>query len=308
VNINAYGEFGITLAKTIVNNETMVIKAGITPKLLMGYATGYVKNKGVSFRATGSDSIIFNKTDIEYGYTDPSYFENINTVNFDVLSSKLQGTGFGYDIGGTFELKAKEDSKTQNKKNQYIFRAGLSLLDGGSITYKNNLKNTRITNGATDKVLKIDTNFINAMSNGQEAGIRFADSALKTVFQIDSFDSQIVTAMPSTINLQFDYNVFKFFYVGANWSQDLRGKKAVGVRKASYLMLIPRIETKLFELALPIGLMNDYRNGRIGVYCRVGPVFVGSDNLIGQLKGKNIYGSDLYIGISAGITGKKKKD
>jgi hypothetical protein len=54
--------------------------------------------------------------------------------------------------------------------------------------------------------------------------------------------------------------------------------------------------------------MNDYRNGRIGVYCRVGPVFVGSDNLIGQLKGKNIYGSDLYIGISAGITGKKKKD
>jgi hypothetical protein len=64
----------------------------------------------------------------------------------------------------------------------------------------------------------------------------------------------------------------------------------------------------LFELALPIGLMNDYRNGRIGVYCRVGPVFVGSDNLIGQLKGKNIYGSDLYIGISAGITGKKKKD
>jgi hypothetical protein len=308
VNINAYGEFGITLAKTIVNNETMVIKAGITPKLLMGYATGYVKNKGVSFRATGSDSIIFNKTDIEYGYTDPSYFENINAVNFDVLSSKLQGTGFGYDIGGTFELKAKEDSKTQNKKNQYIFRAGLSLLDGGSITYKNNLKNTRITNGATDKVLKIDTNFINAMSNGQEAGIRFADSALRTVFQIDSFDSQIVTAMPSTINLQFDYNVFKFFYVGANWSQDLRGKKTVGVRKASYLMLIPRIETKLFELALPIGLMNDYRNGRIGVYCRVGPVFVGSDNLIGQLKGKNIYGSDLYIGISAGITGKKKKD
>lgn len=308
VNINAYGEFGLTLAKTIINNETMVIKAGVTPKYLMGYATGYIKNKGLTFRANGNDSIIFNKTDIEYGYTDPSYFEDINTINYDLFKNKLQGSGFGYDIGGTFELKAKEDSKTQNKNNQYIFRAGLSLLDGGRITYKRDLKNTRISNSAVDKVLLIDSNFSNAFSNGQDAGIRYADSTLRTIFDIDTSSSNIVTAMPSTINLQFDYNIFKMFYIGANWSQDLRGKKSVGIRKASYLMLIPRIETKLIEVSLPIGLMNDYSTGRIGIFCRVGPVFVGSDNLIGQLKGKNITGSDIYFGISTGITNKKKKD
>jgi hypothetical protein len=54
--------------------------------------------------------------------------------------------------------------------------------------------------------------------------------------------------------------------------------------------------------------MNDYRTGRIGLYLRVGPVFVGSDNLIGQIKSNNIYGADFYFGISTGITKSKKSD
>jgi len=72
--------------------------------------------------------------------------------------------------------------------------------------------------------------------------------------------------------------------------------------------LIPRLETKLIEVALPIGLMNDYRNGRLGFYLRIGPVFVGSDNIIGQIKSNNIYGADIYFGISTGITTKKQKE
>ena len=53
--------------------------------------------------------------------------------------------------------------------------------------------------------------------------------------------------------------------------------------------------------------MNDYRNTRLGMYLRIGPAFIGSDNLIGQLKGKDIYGTDVYFGFSFGITKKKNK-
>jgi hypothetical protein len=307
ININAYGELAGTIAKTIIKNDNLTIKAGFTPKLLFGYATGYIKNNGIQVRAPGSDSIIFAKTDVEYGYSDPTYFENISRINVDFLTNKAQGRGFGYDIGGTIEYNPESTKNITNKKNNYLFRAGISLLDAGSIKYSNQVKNTRIVNNTGDKVFILDSSFGSAWGNGQDAGVRYTDSVMRTIFQIDTSAKSITTKMPTTINLQFDYNVFKFFYVGANLSQSLRDKRATGVRRPSYLTIIPRIETKLFEVSLPMGLMNDYKNGRMGIFVRVGPVFVGSDNIIGQLKSNNIYGADFYFGISTGIPSKKSK-
>jgi hypothetical protein len=308
INVNAYGELGATVAKTIINNDNMVIKVGATPKLLLGYATGYIKNKGMQVRAPGSDTIIFGQTDIEYGYTDPSYFKDINGVNFDLINSKIQGKGFGLDIGTTFEYKPDVTKAVTSKKNNYLFRAGISLLDAGNITYKQQVKNRHVTNTSGDKALVLTPEFANAWQESEARGIQYTDSLMRTIFVIDSSAQTIKSKMPTTINLQFDYNVFKFFYVGANLSQDFRGKKSVGIRKPSYIVLMPRIETKLFEFSIPVGLMNDYRTGRVGFFLRLGPVFIGSDNLIGQLRSNNVNGVDFYFGISTGVPSKKKKD
>ncbi len=308
ININAFGELGGTVAKTLINSKSMVIKAGVTPKLLMGYATGYVKNRGIQVKAPGSDTLIFGQTDVEYGYTDPSYFKDLSAANFDLLRSKIQGTGFGFDLGATFEYKPEGVKNVTSQKNNYLFRAGISLLDAGNIVYRQNVKNRHVVNNTGDKVLVIGPEFAEAWSGDNARGIRYTDSLMRTIFVIDSSSKSIKTRMPTTLNLQFDYNVFKFVYVGANWSQDVRGKKSIGMRKASYFMLLPRIETKAFELCLPIGLMNDYRTGRIGFYLRLGPVFIGSDNLIGQIRANNISGLDFYFGISTGIPSKKKEN
>jgi len=308
INLNAFGEIGATVAKTIVNNDHMVIKVGATPKLLLGYATGYIKNRGMQIKAPGSDTIIFGQTDVEYGYTDPSYFKDIKTLNFDLINSKIQGKGFGLDIGATFEYKPEGTKAITSKLNNYLFRAGISLLDAGNINYKQQVKNRHITNNSGDKIMVITPAFASAWGSSTQRGIQYTDSIMRTLFVIDSSSSSIKSKMPTTVNLQFDYNVFKFFYVGANVSQDFRGKKSIGMRKASYLMVMPRIETKVFELCFPMGLMNDYRTGRMGFFLRIGPVFVGSDNMIGQLKTNNITGVDFYFGISSGIPSKKKQD
>lgn len=308
VNLNAYGEIGLTVAKTIIKQDALVIKVGATPKLLLGYGTGYIKNRGLMIKTPGTDTIVFGQTDVEYGYTDISQFQNINAVNFNVLNSKLNGKGFGYDIGVSFEYNPKGARKITNGKNAYLLRGGISLMDAGSITYNQNLKNTRIINTSGDKYFVMTPGFASAWSAGQERGLAYTDSVMRTLFTVDTSAKSVVSKLPTTINVQFDYNVFKLFYVGANISQDVRGKGSIGVRKPSYLMLIPRIETKVFELAIPMGLMNDYRNGRLGFYLRIGPVFVGSDNLIGQIRSNNIYGADIYFGISTGITTKKQKE
>jgi hypothetical protein len=308
VNLNAFGEIGGTVAKTLINSKSMVLKIGATPKLLLGYATGYIKNRGIQIKAPGSDTLIFGQTDVEYGYTDPSYFNDLSGMSFDLLKSKVQGKGFGLDLGATFEYKPEGTKKVTNKKNNYLFRAGISLLDAGNINYKQKVKNRHIVNNTGDKVFVLGPEFASAWSDGEERGIKYTDSIMRTIFVIDSSSQHIKSKMPTTVNLQFDYNVFKFIYVGANISQDFRGKKSVGMRKPSYFMILPRIETKIFELCLPMGLMNDYRNGRMGFYLRVGPVFIGSDNIIGQISSNNITGVDFYFGISTGIPSKKKGD
>lgn len=306
VNMNAFGELGVTLAKTIISDDNFVLKVGATPKLLLGYGSAYIKNRGLVIKASGQDTITFGQTDVEYGYTDIGDLESFNNINVNLLTNKLQGSGFGYDIGASFEVNPSGTKRVTNSKNNYLFRGGVSLLDGGSITYNKNLKNTKITNNSGDKMLIITPELAEAWSEGEGRGLEYTDSVMRTIFTIDTTAESIQSKMPTTLNFQFDYNLFKMFYVGANLSQDIRGKKAIGMRKASYLIVIPRMETKFFEVALPIGMMNDYRTPRVGMYLRVGPVFVGSDNLIGQLRGKEVYGIDLYFGLSMGIN--KKKD
>ncbi len=307
INMNAYGEIGLTLAKTIVSSDELTLSVGATPKLLLGFGTGYIKNNGMLIKAPGADTIIFGNTDLEYGYTDISELTNINAINFNALGSKLNGKGLGYDIGFAFEYNPSGTKKVTNGKNAYLFKGGISLLDAGNIKYNQNLKNTRITNNSGEKTFVISPEFADAWSQGESRGLAYTDSVMRTIFVVDTSAKEVISRMPTTLNLQFDYNIFKFLYVGANLSQDLRGKKTIGSRRASYLMLIPRIETKLFEVSMPIGLMNDYTAGRIGFFLRVGPVFIGSDNIIGQIRSNNIYGADLYFGISTGITTSKEK-
>ncbi len=308
INLNAYGEIGATVAKTIIKKDNFVFKAGVTPKYLMGYGTGYIKNRGLIVKAPGQDTIVFGQTDVEYGYTDIKQFTELNSINYASFNNSINGKGFGYDAGVSFEYNPKGLESVTNGKNAYLFRGGVSLLDAGSITYDKRLKNTRITNNSGDKTLVLTPEFASAWAASEERGLAYTDSVMRTLFNIDTSATSVVSKLPTTLNFQFDYNLFKIFYVGANWSQDLRGKKSIGIRKPSYFMVIPRIESKIFEVALPIGIMNDYRTGRIGLYLRVGPVFVGSDNLIGQIKSNNIYGADFYFGISTGITKSKKSD
>ncbi len=306
ININSYGAIGGTIAYSLINKEKLTIKIGATPKLLIGYASGYIKNNGFEVKVQSKDSIIFNQTDIQYGYTNPNDFENFNPRGF--FANKIKTAGFGYDFGVAFEYNPEITQAVTSNKNKYLFRGGISLLDGGNLNYGNNMKNVRIFKDNTPKVLSIDSNFARAFARGEADGIKYTDSLLRTIFTIDSSNVSQNIGMPTTLNFQFDYNVFKWFYVGLNWSQSLRKQSSINIQRPSYVVVIPRFESKFFDVSIPMGILNYYSVAQIGAFVRVGPVFVGSDNLLGQLRSNNIKGADIYFGISTNIPSKKKKN
>ena len=300
IQANAYGTLGLTIAKSIINSEKIMLKVGITPKLVMGYATAFIKNRGLQVKADGTDSIVFGQTDLEYAYSDPEQFNNLNRVNTNYLNQAIQGKSLAYDLGASFEFKS-----SQSEFATYKLRTGISLLDWGKVNYGSDLVHSRIQNNSGNQTMHFTPAFAQAWNAGSEQGLRYTDSVLRTLFTIDSNKINISNTLPTSLNIQLDYNLFKMFFIGLNWTQDMRGRQTMGMRRASYLAVMPRIESKRFEFALPLALMNDYRQSRMGLYFRMGPVFFGSDNLLSQLKNNNINGTDIYFGVSFGILNKR---
>jgi len=74
------------------------------------------------------------------------------------------------------------------------------------------------------------------------------------------------------------------------------------------LALTPRFEGKWFEASVPLVLNNDYRNLTVGAFLRLGPFFIGSDNISGLLKSSNVKGFDLYTGCYIPIFKRNPRD
>jgi hypothetical protein len=104
-----------------------------------------------------------------------------------------------------------------------------------------------------------------------------------------------------------DWNVLKWFYLGINWNQAVVSRRQIASRQPSSLIIIPRIEHKWVEFAVPLSLNNDYKNVGMGLFTRLGPVFFGTDNLIKSISGNSYSGLDFYLGLSTGLGSHKSK-
>ncbi|MCO5253454.1 MAG: hypothetical protein LC109_11260 [Bacteroidia bacterium] len=307
INLNSFSEIGIGGAAALIHNKYMTVSVGANIKYLLGMGTGYVKNNGTSFKVNGFDSVSFGKTDIEYGYVQPSFYSNLNTINF--MNGKPAGSGFGFDLSAYMELKKPNHrigSYVEIPDVEYYFRGGIALQDMGSITYNTGVIARHLQN-TTPKTWTPGIEFAQAWSTGMEGGLHYMDSLTKAMFQVTESNT-IKATLPTTLMLHGDLKIISKFYIGAQISQSLRGKQSVSYRKPSSLTLVPRFEMKGVEVAVPMSLYNDYRNANIGAFLRLGPFFFGTDNIITSISRSSFKGFNYYFGLSYGFGNSKIDD
>jgi hypothetical protein len=70
------------------------------------------------------------------------------------------------------------------------------------------------------------------------------------------------------------------------------------MRQNSLVAVIPRFEFKWLELALPLSVQNNYRVFSAGAMVKMGPFFIGSDNIGGAFNIGKPYGANVYSGVS----------
>ena len=314
MNSHAYQEISGSFARVVKNEGALYLKLGVTAKYLMGIASGNIQNREIDARlAATDDTLIFNRTDIEVNHSNIGYLDNFSQAG--ILSfllprfNQINGSGLGFDAGAIFEYRP-ELTDGLTSKNKYLFKGGLSLMDIGTINMKQDITRYSASNSSPVK-LYADSAFSAAFAQGTDSGLahikRFAEQNLN----YKQGASKYVVNLPMTLGVQLDWNIFKWFYLGANWNQSLVSIKSVSIRRPSSFSLIPRIETKLFELAIPVQVYDDYKQFGLGIFTRIGPVFLGSDNLLQSITGNSINGFDFYFGVSTGIPAKKarkKKD
>lgn len=308
-NMNAlsYQEFALSFGSEVISVKSFKIKAGISAKLLVGNANAYAQVNDLDVRVSGTDSIRVNNANFAYGYNNPDFVGNFSAK--DLLPSFSSNLGFAWDAGVILEYNPNIASKIINKKTNYLFKVGLSLVDIGSIKFKKNTKAFTVQSKAPF-TFKTDSALAAATNGGatSDDAVAYYDSIANQYFTIAS-QTPLIYHLPSMLSIQFDFNVFKSFFVGAIIYQDVRGVKfnKITLHRPSQITILPRFEHKYFEVSLPLTMASDYKRFQMGGFVRVGPVFLGSDNLKSIITQKDFYGVNTYFGFAKGIGAKKKK-
>jgi hypothetical protein len=216
--------------------------------------------------------------------------------------------GWSFDIGASY-MKLKGDYR-QNKnrsmwlqglETNYQFRAGISLLDIGKISFNQSVQVHEFKN----------------VTNVLWSGLRtFHPTSLQELLRSasyhllgDSMTSQTSQTkfsvwLPTAASFQFDYNFGNNLFVNATFVQGVRLGQ-ISVRRPTLISLTPRYETRYWEVNLPLSFY-DFRDPQLGLAIRIFSVVVGTEKLGTFLNLTDMNGMDVYFSLGFNIIPKEK--
>lgn len=328
LNANAFAEYSLSYSGLVYEDKANALKLGFTVKRLTGLYSSYFQNKpGGGVIVYDNDSIGFINTSIQYAYVDENYYTSNGADNSParILFKDPLGTGWGFDIGFAYEYRPEYEKfrYTMDGKKRYDrssvkhkFRIGAALTDLGGINYNNSKwvgervlpQNMNIAIGKFDTLKRMFDDF--GQENGDLSGFERMNTYMaRLTGGFQSANNSFRAKLPATLNLQFDYNIYKNFFINATYIQSLRKKGTVGMRHFNQLSATPRYESKWFEAAIPFVINNDFKSVNFGLFFKMGPLFIGSDRAGTLLfNSRNLYAMDVYAGLVIPIAYKRPRD
>ncbi len=285
VNVLTYGQAQISYAYTFSKKQRVMMMGGISLKKIFPIVGAAVAINEFTYNVRDAVqwSIFSLKADM-MGALQPSF--------------SMRG-GWGIDLGFTYQKMYKDCSNyyPNSKKGgcgrvPYKWKLGLSIIDIGyakfdpdNVNYVGyDFSSYEFFNYAN---VSIDQNtFQNILIDAEPDP---ANGLIRKPFKM---------SLPCAFSLQYDYNVKKnFFYLNLSWMHGIpRSRGAFGPRRAHWICFTPRIETKFFDIALPISLY-EYRYPQIGLSARLYFLTIGTDKLGSWIFKGDLYGTDIYAQI-----------
>jgi len=292
----AWMDVGLSYAYTAYEHLDQKITIGLTLKYIWSYTGMYMQSSNADYIVLDDSTINIKNLNGSTGFALPiDYSDNNQTVN-DPL---FKGRGFGVDLGVVYVKKKRVGKERWDKLcgqefDDYIFRVGISILDLGNMTYKNNAELHSFDDVSVYWQNYDTTNFTN---------INQMASELSNLFYGDPTASyrgnKIKIGLPTAVSIQADYNIYKNFYASGFWIHPLRFNSHT-LRRPAQVAIVPRYESKYFEVNLPVSIY-EYRYPRVGLSARFWFFTIGTERLGTWLGLANLDGLDFYASIKFGF-------
>jgi len=296
---HVWTEIGFTYGRVFLNNTKHFLKAGLTAKYLqgVGYASATATNLEARFdpdqttgRVDGSLEYTVSEN-LDTDQSDEPFGDNDEDVEFEIAS-----TGFGFDLGVVYEYRRDDVDLNAKNKNKYLFKAGFSLTDLGSLTYDDSSQRT------------YDFTGVNDFNREDFEDLDFDAPDFQNVERIERSSKKI--KLPAAMHLNVDWNALSRVYLNLNTDLSLIAEdEADANRIENSVTLTPRFETQFFSLYSPVGI-RQFSGFNWGAGFRLGPLYAGSGSIISNMISDTSKSIDVYAGLKIPIyysKGKSKK-
>ena len=292
-NTSTYAEMGLTYAGTLLENDGRKLLFGATAKLLLGYNAQHLINRGLSYRIAQNpinpNDVFLEVTNLDATLAYTTFLQNRNLGPTTLFSPSSPGRGFGVDVGLTYVDQYDADSPA--------LQLGIALTDVGGLTYKG--QQYTYTDIGQNPVRFNGSDFNNL--NGTGAIIEVIRNKLSDSRTPDS--NTFRTGLPTSLNLSADYQLPAGLGINVTYLLDVRSARAMTLHQPTLLAVTPRYDARWLSLAVPVAYLNG--GFTAGGSIRVGPGWLGTDNLLGLLGNKSNgiqpRGLDVYAGVAFGL-------
>jgi len=297
-------EYGLNYAQVLKDDGEHFMKAGLRGKYLSGLVAGYLYTDNIDYNLKNSDTSFSMQGDFDYGYSgNIDGYMNGTTTGFPKMASKF---GLGLDLGFVYEwrpdwkeYKYDMDGETnlwRKDQEKYKMRVGASIVDIGGMKFQ---KGGLSRNFSVNTTNPMDLN----MFNNDTSLVDF-DGTIDSLIQTgtgwtasEDASSTFFMNTPTALSLQFDYHIWKWFYVNTTGMLNMLSKKnSSKVHVANQISVTPSFDHPWFGVHLPLSY-NNYTGFKAGVATRLGPLTVGMTDFRTLFAAGKVRGAEFYAGL-----------
>ena len=304
-----YLSFGSYVGDADAKRGIRALKWGVTTKILIGMGAAHLSSSKFNAEYNGNNNFLIRDILANYSYTDQTSASNTMVRPMGLKFDLMTGIGAGVDMGFVYEYRPGLAvnyngmfSGCEREFNRtYRWKFGASLTDVGFISYDGSAYS--IT--ANNLNYKADSIFsIQQMYGANPSTINHFDQIANAANTVGAPKrSSFTSYTPMALNMQWDYR-FGEWHLGAYWIHNLKPVDMPGLRRSSMFSVVPRYQKERFEYGFPVSVINNYSQLNVGAYVRVGPVIVGTNNLVGlgqYRRNTGNQGASFYIGFRSKI-------
>lgn len=304
VNHLTWLEYGINYAQVLKDDGEHFMKVGGRAKYLSGLAAGYLWTDDFQYNLKNADSSYALQGSFDYGYSgNIDGYANGSASGMPKQASKF---GLGLDLGFVYEwrpdwkeYKYDMDGETnlwRRDQEKYKIRAGVSLVDLGGMKFQK---------GGLSRDFSVNSkSLFNLHVFDQDTSLADMDATIDSLITASPDwtanqdpASTFFMKTPTALSIQFDYHIWKWFYVNTTGMVNLLSKKSGNhVHVANQWSITPSFDHAWFGLHVPVSI-NSYSGFKAGIATRLGPLTVGMTDFKTLFATGQVRGAEFFAGL-----------